>query len=50
MSEEHQALVDRLTHIGLLREGIRFEHQLIANRLSQPTRQVNAVVSRGKGG
>ena len=34
MSEGQQPRVDPLTQIGLLREEIRFEHQLIANRLS----------------
>jgi len=33
MSEGQQPPVDPLRHIGLLREEIRFEHQLIANRL-----------------
>src|SRR5215831_18679104 len=34
MSEEQQPPMYQLKQIGLLREEIRFEHQLIANRLS----------------
>ena len=34
MSEGQPSQLEPLTHVGLLREEIRFEHKLIANRLS----------------